>query len=402
MRIAVVNSFFPPRVGGSAHLSNALAEGYAAAGHEVVVLTASYQDAPSYEQRDGLRIHRLPAVMMPQSDLLSFSFDIAFTARPSLNRRVAAILDDFRPDVVHQHGQFFDLTWATGAWARRAGVPVLLSVHTRLYSPTAAVDRVFQALDARLVHPMLRRYTPSFVVMDVLMDDYITQRYPQAVGGREYIPVGVDPDWLAGGDGSAVRERHGLGERPVIASIGHVIPQRGRLPLVEALPALLRKVPDLAVVVVGTVYYPRFLERAEELGVRHAILDVGAVPKQQVRDYLAAATVEVHDLEGHGLGTASLESMAAGVPVVAAVRADNFPGLELVHGKHLYRVPMTEGRDGAADPEALADTLLQVLADPDGAREQVSQAARDLVRANFALDSVTARHLEVLQRMAGR
>ena len=30
MRIAVVNNFFPPRVGGSAHLSDALARGYAA------------------------------------------------------------------------------------------------------------------------------------------------------------------------------------------------------------------------------------------------------------------------------------------------------------------------------------------------------------------------------------
>src|SRR5206468_3741651 len=40
VRIAVVNSFFPPRVGGSAHLSEALARGYAARGHEVLVLTA--------------------------------------------------------------------------------------------------------------------------------------------------------------------------------------------------------------------------------------------------------------------------------------------------------------------------------------------------------------------------
>ena len=47
MRIAVVNSFFPPRVGGSAHLSEALARGYAARGHDVLVLTASYEGAPT-------------------------------------------------------------------------------------------------------------------------------------------------------------------------------------------------------------------------------------------------------------------------------------------------------------------------------------------------------------------
>ena len=36
-------------------------------------------------------------------------------------RDLARLLDDFRPDVIHQHGQFMDLTWATGAYARRRG-----------------------------------------------------------------------------------------------------------------------------------------------------------------------------------------------------------------------------------------------------------------------------------------
>ena len=78
MRIVVVNNFFPPRVGGSSHLSEALAKGYAAQGHQVMVLTAAYEDAPATEERDGMVIHRLPAAMIPKSKL-SVSFDIAFT-----------------------------------------------------------------------------------------------------------------------------------------------------------------------------------------------------------------------------------------------------------------------------------------------------------------------------------
>ena len=89
MRIAVVNSFFPPRVGGSAHLSEALARGYAARGHDVLVLTASYEGAPPAEERDGLRIVRLPAATIPRSRL-SVSFDIAFTARRGAYRSVAS------------------------------------------------------------------------------------------------------------------------------------------------------------------------------------------------------------------------------------------------------------------------------------------------------------------------
>jgi hypothetical protein len=52
------------------------------------------------------------------------------------------------------------------------------------------------------------------------------------------------------------------------------------------------------------------------------------VAKAEVPNYLVAATVEAHDLQGYGMGTATLESMAAGVPVIVAVRPDNFPGID--------------------------------------------------------------------------
>ena len=95
--------------------------------------------------------------------------------------------------MLHQHGQFFDLTWLTGWWARRHDVPVLLSVHTRLENPTAAYHGVFRSLDGLLVRPALRAYRPEVVVMDAQMHDYITSRYAGAYAGLVHIPVGVDP-----------------------------------------------------------------------------------------------------------------------------------------------------------------------------------------------------------------
>ena len=80
MRIVVVNNFYPPRVGGSAHLSDALARSYAARGHEVLVVTAAYQDAPAEEERDGVRVVRLPAYTLPESRL-AVSFDLSFATR---------------------------------------------------------------------------------------------------------------------------------------------------------------------------------------------------------------------------------------------------------------------------------------------------------------------------------
>jgi glycosyltransferase involved in cell wall biosynthesis len=390
VRIVVVNNFFPPRTGGSAHLSESLARGYAAAGHEVLVLSAAYGGAPAEEKRDGLRIVRLPSWSLPETRL-AVSFDILFASRPGVVARVRRLLDDFRPDVIHQHGQFFDLTWITGWYARRRRVPTLLSIHTRLENPQARYHGVFRMLDAALVGPAMRLHRPHVVVMDVLMDEYIRGRYAGAYSGLEYIPVGVEPARMSHGDPAVVRERHGLGDAPILLSIGHVIPLRDRVTLVEALPKVLAEVPDAKLLVLGRVYFDRFLQRARALGVAHAVVSPGPVPKADIPHYLAAAAVESHE-QGFGLGTASLEAMAAGVPVVAPVRADNFPGIDLVDGRHILLTP-------PADPEAMAAKILTVLRSPERARE-VAAGGRSLVYGHFTMDHVLRQHLEVLERLA--
>jgi glycosyltransferase involved in cell wall biosynthesis len=392
VRIAVVNNFYPPRVGGSSHLSAALAARYADLGHDVLVITTAFADAPSDEARAGCRVVRIPSFGLPKVGL-SIDFDMTFASRPKNIRTVFRLLDDFMPDVVHQHGQFFDLTWITGWWARRRRVRCLLSVHTRLESPRRRYDWAFRAIDAALVRPVLAVHRPDFVVMDSLMDDYIRSRYRATSEHLHYFPVGVDTaQFDRPGDGQAVRERHGLGDRPVLLSLGHVIPLRDRIALVDALPHVLRRHPDALVVVVGEVFFPRFLERAEVLGVGHAIKCVGAVAKAEVPDYLAAATLEIHELQWYGLGTASLEAMAAGVPIVACVRPDNFPKVPLRSGDG---VVLAESNAAAA----VSDAICSLLDDPAWA-ESVGAAGRRFVRQHFELDVVASAHVEVLDALA--
>lgn len=387
MRIAVVNNFYPPRVGGSSHLSDSLARGYAAAGHDVLVITAAYADAPPEEHRDGMRIVRLPAFMLPESRF-AVSFDISFATRPSLRGRLTKLLDGFAPDVIHQHGQFMDLTWATGAYARRRGVPTLLSIHTRLENPAAHYRHAFRALDATLVAPRLRRYRPRIVVMDAFMREYITHRFRGAYRDLVDIPVGVDPAWVRGGSREEGRKQLGVEEScPLILSVGHVIPVRDRVGLIEALPRVLAAHPDARVAVVGKVYYPLFLERARELGVEHAVLTPGPVPKADIPDLLAAADVECHE-QGDGLGTATLEAMAAGVPVVGWGRVDNFPGVPLYDGHDIFLA-----RRG--DVTGLADRLVAALGDPERAAA-VGARGRAVVDEHFDLQHVLAQHLDCL------
>ncbi|WP_139416734.1 glycosyltransferase family 4 protein [Agromyces laixinhei] len=399
MRIAVVNNFFPPRPGGSAHLSDHLAAQYAAAGHEVLVLTAAYKDAPAEEARDGFRIVRIPAWTLPQTRFAG-NFDIGFTISPRAKRRVFDLLDDFAPDVVHQHGQFFDLTWLSGWWARRRRVPTLLSIHTRLESPLSKFNSfVYATADRLLVAPLMRVHRPRLVVMDILMERYIDRRYRRSHGGKVAIPVGIDPTVMRGGDAAAAHERLGFDDRPIVLSIGHVIPQRSRIALAEALPTVLDRFPETMVVVIGGLYHDEFLQVARRLGVDHAIRALGAMPQRDIPDFLAAADVEVHELEGIGFGTASLEALAAGVPVIACIEPDNFLSIRVEDGRELFITAPVSAEDPKADPAALASTLIRILEDPERTRRQVGDNAMRLIDENFTIARVAEQHLEVLAGM---
>lgn len=400
MRIAVVNNFFPPRPGGSSHLSDSLACRYAALGHDVLVLTASYADAPQQETRHGIRIVRIPAWTLPKTRFAA-NFDIGFTLSPRAKRRVFDELDAFDPEVVHQHGQFFDLTWLSGWWARSRRRPTLLSIHTRLESPLSRFNSfVYAVADRILVAPLMRVHRPTVVVMDKLMDRYIDRRYRGTIGGKVVIPVGIDPERMRGGDPAVLPKALQSGDRPLIVSLGHVIPQRNRIALVRALPAILQQHPDALVVVVGGVYHDEFLRVARELGVSDAVRAIGARPQHEIPDILAAAALEVHELEGQGFGTASLEALAAGVPVVAGVRSDNFIDVPLRDGVDLFIVPPRDSDDDRADIDALAATITNVLDDPTAARAAVAANASRLIADRFTVEAVADAHLAVLHRLS--
>jgi glycosyltransferase involved in cell wall biosynthesis len=392
MRIALVNNFFLPRTSGSAHITADLARELAARGHSVLVVTSAYAEEPEDEHRDGYRVVRLPSWSLPQLKL-AMNYDVTFAMSPRNYRRLARLLDDFAPDIVHQHGQFFDLTWMSAIWARRRGVSTVLTVHTPLIHTTPVYQLILWLADMLLPRSFIALERPHVVTCDRFMYKYARRRYGLPDHRYVSIPIGIHPDRLRGADGTDVRTELGLGDRPVVLSIGHVIPLRDRLALVDAMPHVIEKRPDIAVVVVGTVYDDRFLARADELGVRNSLYVTGGVTRDAVPRYVAAADVEGHDFQGYGLGTASLEVMAAGVPVVSVVRADNFPGLELRSWDNVVIVPPD-------DPRELGEAIVRLLDDRKLA-QRVGNGQRRLILEHFSLEAVTEQHLELYERLVG-
>ncbi|MDN3358558.1 glycosyltransferase family 4 protein [Actinomadura sp. DC4] len=120
--------------------------------------------------------------------------------------------------------------------------------------------------------------------------------------------------------GAAIRERYGLGDRPVILSVSRLVPRKGQDRLIRALPEVRRAVPGATLLIVGAGGHEKRLRRLAGEGVVFA----GGHPHDELPPFYAAADVfampcrtRLLGLEAEGLGIVFLEAAAAGLPVLA-------------------------------------------------------------------------------------
>lgn len=108
MRVLMLAQFYAPVIGGEERMVEELARALSARGHEVAVATQRSDGLPASEERDGVRIHRLPglAARVP----LLFSDTARRHAPPAPDpetvRALAHVVRAERPDVVHGHNWF--------------------------------------------------------------------------------------------------------------------------------------------------------------------------------------------------------------------------------------------------------------------------------------------------------
>lgn len=199
------------------------------------------------------------------------------------------------------------------------------------------------------------------------------------------IPNGVDPERFRPTDAqgrAAAREALGIPDRPTVAFVGALAPEKGADLLVRALPDGTQLLvagdgPERrSVEALGRVHAPgrvHFLgTRADVTPVYHAA-DVVAVPSRS-----------------EAMPATPIEAGLCGIPVVAtAVGA--IPEVVL-HGATGFVVP--------PDPGALRGALETLLAEPDH-RARYGHAAREHCRARFAIDALAEIYERVLREALG-
>ncbi|MEV4948360.1 glycosyltransferase family 4 protein [Streptomyces sp. NPDC053755] len=218
---------------------------------------------------------------------------------------------------------------------------------------------------------------------------------PAAAGRMVQLPPGVDEKTFhPGSGGEAVRERLGLSDRPVVVCVSRLVPRKGQDTLIRALPAILRRVPDAVLLIVGGGPYEKDLRRlAATTGVAGSVRFTGAVPWEELPAHYGAGDVFAMPcrtrrggLDVEGLGIVYLEASATGLPVVAG-DSGGAPDAVL------------DGETGwvvrGDSPEESADRVATLLLDPE-LRARMGERGRSWVEERWRWDLLAERLKELL------
>ncbi|MCZ8320577.1 MAG: glycosyltransferase [Novosphingobium sp.] len=162
--------------------------------------------------------------------------------------------------------------------------------------------------------------------------------------------TGLDTDLFRLYDRRMCRDQLGLPrDRPVLATVGALIPRKGQAFVIEALAQL----PDAILLLAGKGDdEARLRALAARLGVADRVRFMGAVPHGELPILLNAADVFVLPSSSEGLANAWVEALACGTPVVTTP----IPGAQ-----ELITDP-SWGRLAARDSAVIADAVREVLA----------------------------------------
>ena len=374
-RTLIVTNDFPPRQGGIQSFVHELARRLPP--DRLTVYAPKWDGAREFDEQQPFEVIRHPtSLMLPV---------------PSVTRRAVAIAQRRAAEAVI-FGAAAPLGLITPA-LRRAGV-------TRAVAITHGHEAGWAALPG--ARTLLRRIGDETDVVTYL-GEYFRLRLakaltPAAAARMTQLHPGVDathypPDPGAGG---AIRERHGLADRPLVVCVSRLVRRKGQDTLLKAWPEVMRKVPGAALLIVGGGPRAAALhDLSERTGLTPSVRFTGPVPAAELPAHYAAGDVFAMPcrtrrggLDVEGLGIVYLEASATGLPVVGG-DSGGAPDA-ILDGETGYVVP---GRDAAA----LAERLVALLSDPVTARA-MGEKGRAWVERDWSWELTAARLRALLSR----
>jgi glycosyltransferase involved in cell wall biosynthesis len=193
--------------------------------------------------------------------------------------------------VQHEYGIFGG---ADGAYVldlmTRLRMPIITTLHTVLMEPSRGQSKIIREIS---------RLSDRLVVMSKMAVDILENAYQIPSEKVVMIPHGI-PD-VPFVDPAYYKDQFGLEGRTVLLTFGLLSPGKGAEYVIEALPAIVEKYPDVVYVILGAThphiykregnaYRDSLVRLAERIGVRdHVVFHTRFVTLEELCGYIGAA-----------------------------------------------------------------------------------------------------------------
>lgn len=374
MRIAYVRSSLHTGSGLVNHIME-IARRTKRAGNEVAIISRESEirskDVPIHELGfTGDSIPFLRSLIFPFKSLRILNrFDLIHTQyHPGIFVGNTATEFLKKPHVFTYHGFAPIRTW-------RSSKQKLKMIDHRLGTFLALRSRVHKIITVShfLKEGLIKRYFIQEDKIQVIYNGVDTERFNPNV------------------DGNSIRKFYKLEDYPVVLYLGRLASYKGVQFLIEAIPEVLRELPEAKFLISGAMRYdiPNLNKMVKSLKIENSIVFTGYVPDGDVPKLYACCDVFCYPSLWEGFGLTPAEAQSCGKPVVA-FNTCAIP--EVVKNKHTGL--LVEPRNA----EAVAKALVSLLQNKE-LRFRMGLEARERVLQLFSWDKAAEQTLQIYREV---
>ncbi len=366
---------------------------------EPVLMTTPRQNrgAAEVEEFSGWRFHRTPAPngILSRTPVVNYFREMQATAR-----RLATLIDETKPDIVHAHSPA--LNGLPALWAAHPkGVPVVYEVRALweeagVEAGTVKPGSLRYKLSRSLESYVLQRADAVAVLCEGVRNDVLGRGIAESK--LVVIPNAVDL-----GNFSPERRRDaalatklGLDGATVLGFIGSFYEYEGLDLLLQALPKARARVPNLKLLLVGGGPHEAELKRlTAQMKLDDAVVFTGRVPFAEVERYYDLVDIFVYPRK-----KSRLTDLVTPIKPIEAMAKER---LVIASDCGGHKEIVTHRRTGllfkADDADALATEIVAAVAERDG-WAAIGKSAREYVIRERTWPASVNRYEAIYERLA--
>ncbi|MFA6170418.1 MAG: glycosyltransferase family 4 protein [Candidatus Margulisiibacteriota bacterium] len=381
MKIVMLSPYFYPHTGGTEKYVRDLSTALIKEGHEVTVITNNLpkaKNAPTHETLpEGIKVIRLDAIDM-------------FSYLPVSTQFNLKMLEGF--DIVHVHVPAFSFLRSVAGKIKQ---PLVVTYHCDV----TVSEKYFGVPVPQWLVPLFEGANNAYARMLLAKAGTIyntTETYAETSPVMKHVPHRVIPIGIFSDKIDEIQKKLNLTpdkKNPrQILFLGRLAGNKGCDYLVKAMPKVLAKYPDTKLVICGDgEEKAHILDLVTQLNVGPAITFLGTATFEKLVElyYTSIAYIfpSINRLEAFGI--VQLEAMANYTAIVAS----DIPGPNAV---------MDVGQSGLLvpkqNPDALADAICQILADPEKAKA-MGRHGRQQVETKYSWKTIVQQVIGIYQEL---